>query len=187
MKPGRMTPRCRNARLRMTGLLLALLVGAPIFASGAEPSREDRIKAALVFKIAKFIEWPAGVIRDDALVVCAAGRSPVVAALAGVDGRAVRGLHARYRHLASTAAEATEGCHLLYLTSEHVGRGIEHLPRGGAAILTVGEGEDFASHGGMIGLVNRGNRVGFEINLRAARAAGIRIAAPLLELAEILE
>ena len=39
----------------------------------------------------------------------------------------------------------------------------------------------------MVGLVNRGNRMSFEINLRAARAAGIRIAAPLLELADVVE
>ncbi|HRX89155.1 MAG TPA: YfiR family protein [Steroidobacteraceae bacterium] len=41
-------------------------------------------------------------------------------------------------------------------------------------------------HGGMVTLLQESNRVGLEINLRAARRAGLEISAPLLQLATVV-
>ena len=53
-----------------------------------------------------------------------------------------------------------------------------------AAILLVGEGEEFLQQGGMISLVSEGGRMGFEINLGAAQRAGLRLSSRLLLLAK---
>ena len=166
---------------------LALLLAAPVSADAGEPTRENRIKAALVFKIAKFIEWPPGSIRDRTLTICTHGDSPVATALAGVDGREVRGFRARYRRLEALDDDAARGSQVLYLSRVPGGAPRSQVPAVGHATLTVGDAERFAARGGMVGLVSGENRVTFEINLRAARAVGIDIAAPLLELANVLE
>ncbi|MCB1896820.1 MAG: YfiR family protein [Rhodocyclaceae bacterium] len=182
----RMLARPRTSRHRLRCIALAALVAVPAWALGDAPSREDQIKAALVYKIAKFIEWPADAVRDGVLVFCAFGDSPVVAALAAIEGRAVRAYRAKFSRLEAPAGAVAGGCHVLYLATGAV-RDRTPVAHGGRAILTVGDSEDFAVRGGMVGLVSSGNRVSFEINLRAARAAGIRIAAPLLELADVVE
>ena len=50
-------------------------------------------------------------------------------------------------------------------------------------ILTIGDGEAFAKNGGMISLIRYDNRMGFEINLSAARGAGLSLSSKLLALA----
>ena len=50
-------------------------------------------------------------------------------------------------------------------------------------ILTIGDGETFARDGGMISLIRDDNRIVFEINLNAAREAGLSLSSKLLTLA----
>jgi YfiR/HmsC-like len=57
----------------------------------------------------------------------------------------------------------------------------------GLPILTVGETPGFAEHGGVIRLVLEDNRVRFEVNVDAARQAGLTISSRLLTLARIIQ
>ena len=58
---------------------------------------------------------------------------------------------------------------------------------GGAPVLTVGEAARFAERGGMIGFrVTPEGRVGFDINLKRAERAGLRLRSQLLKLARIV-
>ena len=56
---------------------------------------------------------------------------------------------------------------------------VEALP-----ILTIGDGENFIRDGGMIQLVKVEGHIRFEINLDAAKSAGLKISSKLLQLAE---
>jgi hypothetical protein len=49
--------------------------------------------------------------------------------------------------------------------------------------LTVGEGSDFTADGGMIGFVERADRIRFVVNLPAVRAQGLDVDARLLGVA----
>jgi hypothetical protein len=51
-----------------------------------------------------------------------------------------------------------------------------------ARVLTIGEGEEFATQGGVIGLFVENHYVQFDINTTAAGAAGLRISSKLLAL-----
>jgi hypothetical protein len=50
-------------------------------------------------------------------------------------------------------------------------------------VLTVGDAPDFLERGGMIQFVLVANRVRFEVNLDAAREAGLQLSAELLKVA----
>ena len=52
-----------------------------------------------------------------------------------------------------------------------------------AHVLTVSDQPDFAASGGMIGMIRLDNRLQFEINVGAAREAGLRVSSNLLRLA----
>ncbi|MGZ4988838.1 MAG: YfiR family protein, partial [Limisphaerales bacterium] len=56
----------------------------------------------------------------------------------------------------------------------------------GRPILTVSDIPEFATRGGMIRFVKNGSRVGFRINVDAAKEAGLSISAKLLQMAQIV-
>ena len=150
-------------------------------------SREDRIKAALLFKLVKFVDWPAmAMAGQDPIQICVLGESPVGDALAVVDGKPARDRLAKFRKI-TTLAEV-KGCHLLYIPAgaRELVNGLPAAARG-RGILTVSDATDFARRGGIIGLTRGENKLSFEINLRNARESGLEPSAPLLELAIIVE
>ena len=58
---------------------------------------------------------------------------------------------------------------------------------GAEPVLTLGETEQFAENGGMIQFTVEGKRIGFKINDSQAKLSKLKIAAPLLQLATIVE
>ena len=56
----------------------------------------------------------------------------------------------------------------------------------GKAILTVSEIENFAKRGGIIKLRRENNKIVFDINLEAAKRAGLAMNSQLLKLAKIV-
>ncbi len=62
---------------------------------------------------------------------------------------------------------------------------IERLRNRG--VLTVGETDSFAKQRGMVGLVKKGNQIQIQINLEAARDAGIKISSRLMSVATLID
>ena len=169
--------------LLTTSLLLGLLPHAQ-----AELPREARIKAVLVIRLVKFVEWP-GEARAEPLNICTWGDSNTAAALQTLQGQSVREREIRVRKLTnSTAGPDLRGCQVLF-----VAEGIRELSpgllygSGNPAVLTISEMPDFSKRGGIISLVKQENRVAFDVNLRYAREAGLQIGAPLLQLARVVD
>jgi hypothetical protein len=165
-----------------------LVLSAGVMAETAPP-REDRIKAALIFKLIKFVDWPAAALAGkDPLQICVLGDSPVGDALANVDGKPARDRLAQFRRVEALSLAETRSCHVLYIPAgtREIGGGVPAGLRG-RSVLTVSDAPDFARRGGMIGLSRGENKMSFEINLRNARESGLEPGAPLLELATVVE
>lgn len=177
------------SRLPPIALSIAL-AGLPALAwSESSLQREERIKAALVFKLVKFVNWPAAAMSGrEPIQICALGESRVGEALSAVDGKPARDRLAQFRKIAGLTVNEIKGCHVLYIpaNAREIGNGLPGHLRG-RGVLTVSDASDFARRGGMIGLVQNENKLSFEINLRSARESGIEPGAPLLELAVIIE
>jgi len=153
----------------------------------AEPPREARIKAVLVLRLLKFVDWPAdSMARAESLQVCTWGDSPTEAALQSLQGQKIREREVRIRKLAPPLD--TRGCHALFVSD-----GVRDVSptqlynSGNPAVLTISDMPDFNKRGGIINLVQQDNRIGFEIQLRYAREHGLQIGAPLLELARVVD
>ena len=165
-------------------LLLSNLGAGPAW---AEPPREARIKAVLVLRLLKFVDWPAdSMARAESLQVCTWGESPTEAALQSLQGQRIREREIRIRKLGTPLD--TRGCHALFV-SENVRDVTPALlyNSGSPAVLTISDMPDFNKRGGIINLVRQDNRIGFEIQLRYAREHGLQIGAPLLELARVVD
>jgi hypothetical protein len=178
-----MRPRgCWVWRLR----LIAIFLGAAFVAMGAQSPSEYEVKAAFLFNFAKFVEWPAGTFAtaDGPFRICVLGRDPFGANLdqiiAGktLDGR---------RIVVARSADATKArtCQILFIASSETRRIPQILQQlNSAGVLTVGDSKGFAQMGGMINFVLDDDRVRFEINLKAADSAHLKLSARLMAVAK---
>lgn len=176
---------------RGLGLLIWLLgaLGSAGPSAGLNPPSygEYEVKAALLYKLAKFTEWPeeAFSAEPEHLVYCVVGRGPMGEALAeAVEGKTVGGRQVVVRR--DTRIGALSGCQVLFLhgaEDRDLARVLAVL--GNRPILLVGESRCFASRGGMINLIVEDARIRFEINPARAQEARLRISPNLLNLARI--
>ncbi|MDX1649243.1 MAG: YfiR family protein [Myxococcota bacterium] len=164
--------------------LLLLLAGAALASLGA--ASEDELKSALVFRIARYVEWPRGAVPQDRLQMTVLGEGAFAETLeAMIDGQ---DLHGRRVEVTRTSGlENLPATGILVLVGEPVAMEALQEALGDAPVLTVGDAPDFARRGGMIGLVRDGPRIAFEVNKRAIDAHDLRVSSQLLRVATIVE
>lgn len=170
-------------------LLLASLALLPMHASAQEyRSGEYELKAAILFNLVKFVEWPATAYSgaQAPTVLCTLGRDPFGSALDEFAGNNVNGRPLVIRRLQRD--DDPHGCHLVYISSSErklLAQALKDLQSG--PILTVGEMDQFAARGGMIQLTVEEKQVHFMINLSVASREQLRIRSNLLALSRIVE
>lgn len=168
-------------------LVLALVTSASPLAG--QPLPEYKIKAALLYKFAKFITWPDSAFdgADEQLGICVIGENPFGSFLDILIGRQVQGRNVVVKHFQNTADFGSD-CHIAYIGArekETLKKNLKSLQH--QSILTVSDADKFAYFGGIIAMILKNKKIGFEINRGSARQAGIRISSQLLSLATIVE
>ena len=154
-------------------------------------AREYQVKAVFLHHFTRFVDWPpppdGSIPAAKPFVVGVLGQDPFGSVLDEVTaGETVRDSPIEVRRLDSI--ENVSECDLLFVSRSEQ----SHLPDifaqlAGRPVLTLGDSENFAQRGGMIGFITRNNRVHLQINLTAARAAGFSINSNLLRAATIVE
>lgn len=178
-----------DKRLAFSLVLLAAAVLSPWrgLAQDYESSEYD-LKAAILFNLVKFVEWPPKAYPDARAptVVCTLGKEPFGPALDRfASGNRAFGRQFVVRRLRYEGD--SHGCHLIYISSSErkllpeILKGLE-----GSPVLTVGETEQFAAHGGMVQLTMEDKQVHFTINLSVASREELRIRSGLLALSKII-
>ena len=180
-------PHARRRPGVITAVCLAMvaLIGFDLPAHAQDRvERQQEIKAAFLYNFAKFTEWPQA--QTTVTNICLLGEDPVWDALQSIVGKTARGRPIEVRR--GTAFREIRGCHIVFVSSSTEMRTLpgvlESLTREGA--LTVGDTDEFAGLGGMIGLKVRRNRMLMEINLTAIEEAGLKVSSQLLTLASII-
>jgi hypothetical protein len=167
----------------LIAFLLAGMLGGP-----QPPQDEYRVKATFIFHFAQLIDWPTnvGLGVDNSLFLCTLGDDPFRGDLEStVQGKTIGNRKLRIRHL--KRPEDIPGCSILFLgkaEGPHVPAVLTVLHS--APILTVGETPGFLGEGGMICFRDENDRVRFDVNLDAARAASLKVGSRLLMMAQIV-
>ena len=177
-------PLAATRRSRGTGLRRASICGLlactaalalPAPASAADTDAASRIRTAYLLNFAKFTRWPAA-DASRALRACLVADVAFGGHASGaLQGQRVQGRVVDVREFPADVVPVDADCDLVYLQAGRM------IPLVGA--LTVGEGPDFAADGGMIGFVERADRIRFVVNLPAVRAQGLDVDARLLGVA----
>lgn len=194
--------------LRSTaGLLLCLGLAVPagVLADTetATPARQsekqvqkNRVKAAVVLNIARFVDWPAAQVaaRGNQLVMCYFREDVLGEAYDVIRDRRVNGRDLQLEFI--DQVEELTRCDLLLLSGQDLQEHVQYpLVARDVPLLVI---KDFTSvapserlrvsayPGVHVALVRRGSKIGFEINLSAAQEAGLKISSRLLRLAHIV-
>lgn len=172
------------ARLTAAVLLfLAMATQSP----GIQSITEDQIKADYLFNFAKFIEWPADAFPapEAPLDFCTLGHSPVVDDIdTSVRGKSIGDHTIVVKHL--HAVEEMKDCQLVFLAAGANKQEQKLIQSAkGAPLLLVSEIPGFSHAGGTIELIMEDGKLLFEVNLKAAESAHLKISSKLLTMARI--
>jgi YfiR/HmsC-like len=154
----------------------------------AQSATEYQVKAAFLFNFAKFVDWPADAFpgTDAPLQICVLGSDPFghefeeMIADKSVNGHRIEVIH-------PSGVPQAKACQIIFVASsaKQQVREVLHSLRG-ASVLTVGDTAGFAGMGGIINFVLDDGRVRFEINVKAAERAHLKISSRLLTVAKLL-
>lgn len=178
--------------LERLGDVFPILVSAaviclqPVAKLAASPaSLEYEVKAAFLLNFTRFVEWPPASFAtpDSPLTVCILGDDPFGRGIDQiVEGESVNGHKIVVERI---RRDQQRSCHVVYVSANAVWTSIPETPV--AAVLTVGEGDQFIHEGGMIAFVVDNRRVRFDINLKAASTAGLKLSSKLLQVARAVD
>jgi YfiR/HmsC-like len=156
-------------------------------AAQVSPATEYELKAAFLFNFIKFTEWPDDDSNKTAepFVISVVGKDPFGAALDKVvEGETIHNRKIVVRRFARMDDLAATSQLLFISASEE--RNLAAIVKllEGQAVLTISEITSFSERGGVIELKKDGSRIVFEVNVSAAKRAGLSMNAQLLKLAK---
>ena len=149
---------------------------------------EYDVKAALLYKVSKFVHWPDGALpaTGGTLHVCVIGHDDFGASIDALTGQKVQGQVIAIERLPNSPLAAS-ACQIAFISHSERSRLASVLGAlAGAPVLTVSDIEGFAGLGGMVAFATRDGKISFQINPAASARAGIEIGAQLLQLATLV-
>lgn len=180
-----MPPRPAYYRLIIRSLLLLLVSLLPSAAIGA-PAGEQQIKAAMIYNMAKFTDWPADALTADQFLICILGKGRLSKAVETLHGKPVRGKTIVVRSITQPSEAAN--CQILVLAESERKQSAAVLGKTQQyRLMTISDDDGFAKAGGTVGFYVEDGKVRLEINTAAAQRHKLRIDAQVLKLARIVQ
>ena len=142
------------------------------------------MSAAVIYNIARFVQWPHGATSSANFDICSIGNNTISDALTALEGKSLDGLPVAIR--AVRRDSDLLGCKALYIAPDNTVRiaAISAiLTNNHEATLTISDAPSFLALGGMVQLVVISDRQRFRINQELAEKANLSINAKLLQLA----
>ena len=168
-------------------LLLALLfMGGWVLGSEPPLMTEKQVKALFLVNFAKYVDWPSDSLAagNDSFVIGLFGECKLADDLAkAVVGRTVSGHGIRIQQVRNQ--DEARACRIVFISHAEKKRLVELLEQvRGLPVLTVGETDEFCQLGGIITFIKKDDKVRLQIELDAARRAGLEISSRLLSVAD---
>jgi len=175
---------------------------APARAADEAASREYQIKAAILYNVLKFVEWPQDKTPDsnEPMIIGLIGHDPFLNSFDPILEKNPEGKPVAIRRfpgfneLEKTGPtepdephpqiQAIRKSHLLFICRSEQPHWAKILrATEGHGILTVADSMGFLESGGIINLLTDHDKIRFEVNMAVAQRAALRIRSRLLRLA----
>ena len=183
--PGGSTPpfsTCAHFLIAMALLAASVVVPAGELNGDAQ---EYQVKAAVIYRIAKFVEWPLSGLEGGEISLCVIGEDPFGTGLETIEGRFVHGRRLTPRRIDELSD--LPACDIAFVTLGEEPR-LEEICAVAQEhhVLTVADSAGFGERCVVVNLIPQGRRIGFELNYRAATRSRLRISSELLKLGTVL-
>lgn len=168
--------------LILTIVLLSCL--NTIESEASEITKADKVKAAIVYKLTKFITWPE---KKQTLALCIIGNGSINRELLKINHKFSMGRRISVTHKMPTAP-LEKLCDLVYIhniKANVISDALNKLKN--KSVLTISDSDNFVYQGGVIGLFRTGSRIQFAISQSATRNAGLSISSQLMGLAKVVK
>jgi hypothetical protein len=166
---------------------IAVILGMEMIvpaAAQAQTADEYQVKAAYMYNLAKFVDWPADAFESPSqpIVFCVLGQTPLSQPLRdALAGKVVGQRALQFRQLADP--KQAGDCKVLFISFPDKKRVREILDQVKSLhILTVGEADGFTEEDGIVRFYLDAGRVRLEFNLDAADDAKLHVSSKLLSL-----
>jgi hypothetical protein len=172
----------------LTAAILFVLPALPCANHAAAGEIEAKVKAAYIYNFTLFTDWSAdgNEALTDPINICVFGTDTIGGLLEELSDRMVKGRPLKVLRLKEISKN--NKCHVFFISRSEEQRLPLILQKlHGANVLTVSDIPRFSQRGGVIGFMIESERVRIEINLRAAREAGLKFSAKLMEIARIVQ
>ena len=179
--------------MRVLFLTLLLFVsGAPShsFAQEGQATRKEKVKVAFIYNFAKFTTWPEGSFESlppGSFPICLVGSEPLGSLLDKLTGKKIindRTILIRK----NPSQEVLKSCRILYISASESAQLDDLLKTlNGHPVLTIGNTEGYAKRGVGINLIEKNEKLGFEINRKAILKSGLTLSSELLALGVLVD
>lgn len=175
----------KNISLFVTIILSVIVSGGHDVCAQSLPAREYQIKAGFISNFLKFIEWPASYHLKGNLPICIIGEDPFGNIFDMFNVKAIKENTLITKHFNSYLGLEVLDCNVIFISSsekDNLDQILKLLT--GSNILTISDTDGFAQRGVIINFYLKKDKVRFEINVDAAKRAGLKISSKLLRLAK---
>lgn len=160
-----------------------------ITAQASDPLLISRVEAAYIYHLTQFAEWPqnGGDKTNGPLRIGVLGQGSTAELLQQLPEKTTKGRPLRVQQFKANDPALIQ-CHILYISpSEN-----EKIPSilrevQGGKVLSVSSAPNFTRLGGIIEFVILEGKLKMQINVPAAKRAGLKLSAKLLEVAILKE
>lgn len=172
---------------RVLSWLLALIWPVLLSCGGQAAEKvvaESNVKAALVYNLLLFVQWPEDKLPPDGnLRLCIIASPTMDEAFNDLNGKPIHSRPLAVRRIAG-AGDESHACQAIWV-EEGRSSALTRLALAarGNGILVLGEGSAALSQGAMIAVSNEGGRMVFSVDNGAARDARLTVSSKLLRLA----
>ena len=171
----------------VVGLALVFAAGpviAPAYAQEEQP--EYVVKTAFIYNFLKFTQWPNSAFAkpDAPITICTVGNDSYGNALNVLTTKHIESHPITVEH--SVPIGALGKCQVVLVSGQSAAAAAIGQVRS-HPVLTIGDNADFASSGGMIGLVDVDHQVRFQVNVAAFHRYGLSVSSQLLKIAILVD
>ncbi|MDO8934188.1 MAG: YfiR family protein [Rhodocyclaceae bacterium] len=177
----------RSALARLVVAIASLCLASHVHSR--PPGSEVEVKAAVVFNVLQFVEWPAAKRpAGRPFVLCSLEGGRHATALAQYEGMRTHGTTLSFR-LVRRQLEQLAECHAVFVEAGDPYALLKiSAATHGLAILLIAEEDQAMQKGAGIGLSVAAGRVVIDINLASLRKVDLAVSSKLLRLArEVIE
>lgn len=154
----------------------------------AQPPGEYSVKAAFVYNFLKYVEWPSngGCKAPESLKLGILGINQFGDSFNKFKGKPIASCFLEISEI--SGSQSLDKFQAVFISgSEKAGLQEKLAELNPLPVLTIGDSPGFMQAGVMINLIQRDDKLAFEINMKAAKAAGLKISSQLLKLATSIQ